>query len=407
VSKQNLKDQLNEILDLFLRPRRNKTPPPTYRAYCVEGDVPTEPAEGNDQELESALDRLLQSLPGVQGTVSRDRVREELLLRLRAVRDAGAKFTSDDANSFEQSLRGLPIEKFRVVRRIFGVDVSSTNTPLKIGDFSIAFGREIFAPFRDHPLVSLTLRSEDERQLFIECTVEAGDSRAAIELANKRFYRFELIFRVFIGLTLRRFEVGIMNYVGPQMRGQFVLSATGPVRQGSSWEGALQPYILGDSRFPMPTGAFARLFSLISRENNEFEKHVLRCAEWTGEALAESNAASALVKAAIALEVMFSANERGLISPSIMAQIAESCAFILGTETTSPIEVEHDVKRLYSVRSAVVHSGKDSVEEGDLHLLLSICRSTILLLLSKEEFAGIKTMAQLAAYFKSRKFFPL
>lgn len=120
--------------------------------------------------------------------------------------------------------------------------------------------------------------------------------------------------------------------------------------------------------------------------------------------MSDPNAASAFVKAAIALEVMFSANEKGVITPSIMAQIAESCAFLLGDEKTPPWDIEHEVKRLYGIRSAVVHSGKDSVEEGDLNSLISICRRVIDVLLSGNELLGIDSMNKLAEYFRRRKY---
>jgi Apea-like HEPN len=319
-------------------------------------------------------------------------------------RAAGVKFTGLDADAFEQALLGLPIQKLRVVRRLYGADASPDNTPVRMGPFIIDFGAAIFGPFKEHPLVSLTSRPEDAKHLFIECSVEARDGRLAIALADRLFHRFELIFRVFIGISPIPFEVGVLNYVGPQMRGQMVLSAEGPLRHGSSWEGALQPFILNDPRFPMPAGAFARLFSLISTDATDFEKHILRCAEWTGQAIAESNPASALVNAAIALEVLFSGQEKGVITPSIMAQIAESSAFLLGTGRDSRIQLEQEVKRLYGIRSAVVHSGKDSVNEEDLLSFIRICRSIVVLLLSESDFSHMTSMTQLATYLKRKRY---
>jgi hypothetical protein len=87
-----------------------------------------------------------------------------------------------------------------------------------------------------------------------------------------------------------------------------------------------------------------------------------------------------------------------------MAQIAEGCAFLLGNDETSSVKIERHVKHLYKVRSAVVHSGKDSVDEKDLDSFIHICRNLVLLLLSKEEFSKITNMSQLADYFKSRKY---
>jgi hypothetical protein len=87
-----------------------------------------------------------------------------------------------------------------------------------------------------------------------------------------------------------------------------------------------------------------------------------------------------------------------------MAQIAESCAFLLNNPKMKPWEVEKELKRLYGVRSAVVHSGKDSVEEEDLNSLLQICRQVVLTLLNNPEFAQIANMTQLADYFRRRKY---
>jgi hypothetical protein len=62
------------------------------------------------------------------------------------------------------------------------------------------------------------------------------------------------------------------------------------------------------------------------------------------------------------------------------------------------------VKRLYGIRSAVVHSGKDSVGVHDLNRLTHICRDIIIVLLSDAELIKIQNMASLSEYFRRRKF---
>lgn len=200
-------------------------------------------------------------------------------------------------------------------------------------------------------------------------------------------------------------NVGILNYKGAQIRDIFIYSEEGrPVRSGVSLQGAILPFILKDPRFPEPTPPITKLFELITRSNNDLEKHILRCAEWTGQAISEPNEAAALVKAAIALEVLFRTDEKSVITAGIMAQISESCAFLLGTENESPLEIEREVKRLYSVRSSVVHSGKDSVDSKDLEAFISICRRAVVRLLSDEEFIGINSASKLAEHFRSKKY---
>jgi hypothetical protein len=161
---------------------------------------------------------------------------------------------------------------------------------------------------------------------------------------------------------------------------------------------------MAHSLFCEPTPAHARLLRLISKAGTQFETHILRCAEWTGQAIADLNSASAFVKAAIALEVLFKADEKGVITSSIMAQIAESCAFLLAENPIRAFEIEAEIKHLYSIRSSIVHTGKDSVADRDLNTLIGVCRHVVDMLLSSEEFAEFENMGQLGSYFKSKKY---
>jgi hypothetical protein len=351
------------------------------------------------------VDEWLDLIPGAKGTLSRKKLLDELIPLVRTKVNNGENFTEDESDQLKRTISDSPLRQFRVLRRIYGVALRSGSAPVQMGDFLVHHGGWVPDQIREHPFFSAMQGREDAEESFIECRVQARDSDKAGDLADVLFYRFELLMRLLIGRRTRSFEVGILNYVGPQMRGRIVLLDDGaPVSLGSSWEGAMERIPINAPFFSNLSAAFARLFELISRKNNELQKHVVRCAEWTGQAMADPNAASALVKAAIALEVMFSANEKGVITPSIMAQIAESCAFLLGCPEASPLEIEREVRRLYGVRSAVVHSGKDSVEEEDLDSLIEICRKVIIVLLSDEELVRIENMVSLSDYFKRRKF---
>jgi Apea-like HEPN len=360
---------------------------------------------GGRDDFQNSVDELIGVLPNMTGTISRAFVTDDLISRIREKKLAAEPFSVEDADNFQRALCGLPLQKYRVLRPIYGVEMTHESAPIDFGDFRIDFGRRVLVSEGKSELLALVLKPEDEDKLFIQCNVVARDTETASELADGFFYRFELIFRFFIGARIEHIEVGILNHKGAQMRDRFVFSEEGHLAgHASAWRGAFQPFILGDSRFPIPAPPLSRLFELITRSNSDFEKHIIRCAEWTGQAIAEPNEAAALVKAAIALEVLFSANEKGVITPSIMAQISESCAYLLGGGSASSIDVEREVKRLYGVRSSVVHSGKDSVDSKDLNSFIGICRQVVILLLSSEELSGIDSMAKLADYFRGRKY---
>jgi hypothetical protein len=407
MATRRLLELLNKICDLFILGPPNESPIGPHRLYGADSENPIS-ASGNHSFLfNTCIKDLIELLPEVKGTISTEAIINELMPRIQRAKVAGIAFTLDDAESFALALSDLPILEFGVVRRIYGVEMSPESTSLPIGDFLIGYGRDIYRTASGRLVTSITqlLGEKYQDQIFIQCKVKARNAEQACELGDVFFRRFELIFCVFAGCGPERIEVGIMNYIGPQKREQIVMAENGRiVRTGGRWMGAIQPFLLKDPRFPMPTGPYARLFELITRDGSDFEKHVMRCAEWTGQAISELNPASALVKAAIALETMFSGIERGPIVPSVMAQIAECCAFVLFSDKTSPLEVEGEVKRLYGIRSKIVHSGSDSVDIRDLETFISLCRRVVFRLLSDKEFAQITTMSELTTYFKRKKY---
>jgi hypothetical protein len=404
VSKPTTLAQLNDIAELFI-----KGNPPTAgrvgsRIFGLGEEETVFVHRENVEVFDKAVGSLLDSLTRIKGTLSRGVFVDKLIPLIRERKLSGKEFTRHEAEEFERMICDLPLQKYRVIREIFGVMLTPGTMPLTMGDFQIGFGTDMFRSVRERPIVSQTMKPEDFEKLYIECSVDARDEDRALEIADVLFHRFELIFRVLIGRRTRYLEVGVLNYVGPQLRASFALVEDGRIFYGSGWQGALQPVPLNDPYFSLLPAPFPRLFELVSQQNNELEKHVVRCAEWTGEAIGDRNAATAFVKGAIALEVMFSASEKGIITPSIMAQIAESCALLLGHDEVHACKVEREVKRLYSIRSSVVHSGKDTVDETDLDSLVRVCGGVITALLSREEFIDIKNMSGLADYFKRRKY---
>jgi hypothetical protein len=405
MQKQALAGQLNRMAKLFHLGLPSADELAVCDVFDADLEYPLSLIGEARQQLQSSIDHLLNSLAPVKGTISREFVLRELIPLIREKKVTGEPFHPAEADEFKQKLCDLPLQRYRVLRPIHGVDVAPDSTPVELGDFKIDFGRRLLVSEGDSALLSSVMKPEQQRQLFIQCSVAARETGLASKLADELFYRFELIFRFLIGRRTDWVEVGIINHKGAKMLDQFIYSEDGsPVGPGSSWHGALQPFLLNDPRFPIPTPPLIRLFGLITRSNNDLEKHIVRCAEWTGQALGELNEAAALVKAAIALEVLFSTNEKGVITPSIMAQISESCAFLLGGEDMSPLEVEREVKRLYGIRSSVVHSGKDSVDPNDLDAFIRICRRVVVHLLSDVEFRQIDSVAKLSEHFRVKRY---
>jgi hypothetical protein len=394
--------RLNNILDLFVCGSHQN--PKATRTYGLDQDHPLQLEGMNSIRFDSAVEDLLNLIPDGKNTLSKEKVEKELIPEIQRKKMEKTNFTEADSDLFRQKLQNIPTERFRVWRPIYGIMLPEGGAPISMGDFRVYDANSFLTQIhRELPKNSPLHESKRLQGPHILIEVFAKDSTKALELADALFYRFELIMRFFIGRRTEQYEVGILNYSGPQMRDNILIGES-QVVEGAAWQGSLQLIPLADKFFTAPPAPFIKLLHMITKKSNQLETHILRCAEWTGQAMGDPNAASAFVKAATALEVMFSANEKGVITPSIMAQISESCAFLLGKSEESAKEIERDVKHLYGVRSAVVHSGKDSVPKDDLDTLIQICRDVVLTLLSGKEFEGKTSIESLAEHFKAKKY---
>jgi hypothetical protein len=403
-NEQMLASRLNGILDLFSVGWSANIMQGGTRSFCLNSEFPISLEGENCGRFDSALDEILILTPNLKATLS-DRAMIDLLIpEIQKKKKENSQFTGIESSALIQRVLATPVRSYRVLRNIFGVTLPQSGPPVQVGPFTIYDVKLHTAQITRGLLNPDSLfQFKKPAGLLIECLVEARDGEKALELADVLFYRFEMIIRFFIGRRTTAFEVGVLNYVGPQLRDSIAI-AGGQISGGSGWKGALNSIPIAEPFFSDPPVAFAKLLQLVVRTNNKFEEHIARCAEWTGQAMGDPNAASAFVKAAIALEVLFSANEKGAVTSSFMAQIADSCAFLLARSAANAVEIEREVKRLYGIRSAVVHSGADSVSVNDLSSLIRLAREAVITLLSGKEFEGIDSMAKLGEYFKSKKF---
>ncbi|QCC92438.1 hypothetical protein E7735_16470 [Enterobacter cloacae] len=129
-----------------------------------------------------------------------------------------------------------------------------------------------------------------------------------------------------------------------------------------------------------------------------------RGVEWLGEAYIEENKASAFIKVAVAMEALLKIDEKGIISSSIMSTIAEQCAFLLGEDVNDCIEIEEKVKKMYGIRSKIVHSGSNSVEEYLLEEFLEFNRRVIFKITELKVKLNLKNMKELQDIIKGKKY---
>ena len=355
-------------------------------------------------ELDELISELHQQESPIADTYSLERFREVVIARIRGWETSQSTLPLEEARAFREELLQVEVTEYRVLRDVMGLSFSKGQEPFRFGPFTI-YNREehhetAFRTGLELPSSGLELPKSD---FLIECRVSARDPQKAQERADRLFRTFELLMWVAIGRRNNNYLVGVVTYTKPRQADRWVISE-GHVVVGHAWEGPLLTIQLDDSYFSNLPPSFKRLFSLSGNRNNNLETKLLRSAEWLGQSLADKNEASAFVKAATALEVLFTQNEKGLVTSSIMAQISESCAHILGKDTADRLRIEKQVKDLYGVRSAVVHSGADQVSEKELNRFIQLGRSVLLTVLHDPRFSQVTSIEELANVLKTRKY---
>jgi len=137
---------------------------------------------------------------------------------------------------------------------------------------------------------------------------------------------------------------------------------------------------------------------------NKFQKRILLAIEWIGQSIRESLPQSAFLKAAIALEIIFTHNEKTIINASILSQISEGTALILGKSVDERLEIETEVKNLYGLRSAIVHSGNKDISRSDHLKILKVSRNVLTKLLTDEKLMSIDSVENLYKLLKQIKY---
>ncbi|MFJ3117414.1 hypothetical protein ACIPI6_12790 [Pseudomonas protegens] len=395
---------LNNALDCcFL----NRTHTSEWQTTRVNFGRDTLVITGEDgcRKFQKAIDQLLEG--GIGRKVSSDYLINDVYERVYKKLKASQRFDESDGRALREDIKSLPLKAVRVIRDVKGAAISNISGPLRLGEFTFYEWKRHLRAIKEtvdqQDGFSNTILDSASHDLVVECVVEASDDQKAEELAEQKFNKLEALIKFMIGVRGTDYEFGIVNYAGLRRNFSYIID-DGGVRLNIRSEGAIRDLMLDSDYFVNPRKSFARLINIDEGGASNLERKILRSVEWISQALSEVSSASSFVKTSIALEVLFSSNEKGVVSPSLMAKFSEGCAYILGESAKECIAIEKDIKYLYGVRSAVVHSGKSEVDREDLDRFIAYVRKVIMRLLDQEQYAGMGSIEQLNMFLLERKY---
>lgn len=289
-----------------------------------------------------------------------------------------------------QELRGFN-ERYQVIIPIGGIDFQRRGN-LKVGNIEIGLFRKKDFSFRKLLTLSpvRTYLNGLEGQLVGTIDV-AGEPLKAKEKALYEVARALKLLRLYV----RAFHVKSTE-VQIRILSQLMLGPGGPslvdypnkrILYSGELPAGIVPLTINKKNLEkMRRFGFNEISSLLRKELHDispFEREILLAINWYGTAVDMTDPVLKFLNYAIVLEVLLSKQEKDS-DRTITDKLAESVAFLLGKKYENRVKIKRNIKRLYGVRSSIVHGGKDFVEDRELRLIEYVALRLIILLLRKK-----------------------
>lgn len=316
----------------------------------------------------------------------------------------GGRPSDEEIFEFFSKLKSEKTLTFLVTRDIRGVRLSNENSsPLNLGPFSI-----FFYPSHKHFLSSdqrtCSFVREKETTYLLGVNVEAKNATRAIEKADELFEVFEKIVRFMVGPS-DRYDVKVLGSYGRYSQNAYVFVDGNPATSSHRWLGPMQDLPIDDKYFCNADLGYDLLWASVNNpSSSSLQARLITASQWIGEAYSERDRAGSFLKSAIALEVLFTANEKAIVNPSILSAISEAVACLLGEEVEDRSTIERKMKRYYGVRSAIAHAGKIDVDQTDLEEFSWLVRRSIIKVMSTPKLRTMGSIEKVHEHIKRLKY---
>ena len=126
----------------------------------------------------------------------------------------------------------------------------------------------------------------------------------------------------------------------------------------------------------------------------DVESRLLNAAIALGESAITNDKKNSIIYTCMSLEILFSYDEGSLFQKSIGDKLSDMFTFIVAKDKETRMATSKAVKKVYGLRSAIVHGGDKALNDLNLEINVLI-RAAINELINNEKFAKIKNIAQI------------
>lgn len=307
-------------------------------------------------------------------------------------------FTQENTKEIFIDLESAQPKKIKVMTPISGIRLEK-NASIQIGPFKISKSSEI-----KHQI--------DLKELFYISIVihETYDNDIAISKAEEAFQDFNRLIVFIAGNYDKSVKIKIglpvLNDIGNNFvyhdTSSYILENENNEIEEMSINNNHTLTIPIDNDFFVNNKNYNSLWDIYSQKNLKMDskKHlnmkerILNASIAIGESMKSHDIKNSIIHSCIAFETLFSFNEESLFQKSISDKLADTLVFIVSKDKESRIKTSSDIKKFYSLRSALVHGASKNLnnEYMSVNILLS---AAINALLNNKRFQDIERIDEL------------
>lgn len=145
------------------------------------------------------------------------------------------------------------------------------------------------------------------------------------------------------------------------------------------------------------------LINLLAATDSLSQK-IKQSIRWLGKSIMAKKLEDKTLQAAISLECLLSKNTKSPLQPSLTVSLAETLAFLIGTDKEDRIRKFNFLKQMYETRSAIVHSGTAELTSDGYFYLYKELKNGIFTILDLIRQNNWKSINDIYDYVENLKF---
>jgi hypothetical protein len=314
------------------------------------------------------------------------------------------EITNEIIQNMLKEILNQPISNYLIIKGIYGVKLNNNKDKFTLGPFDIYYQptyKKILE--KKYPPPFDFLWHNWQYDYLVTINIKARGEEKANELADNLLYQLELFIYFAIGHRKKDFYINIISKVTYKHDSYLIFDEE---NLGVNFSNDFVDIVPLDDKYFMDSdiGNNKIWELLIIKTKTDIQKRIITSIEWIGKANSEVNNKNRFIFYIFAIESMLTFQEKTFITPAIAYSISESAAMILGNNYEDRIITEKNVRKIYSIRSAIAHGAEKEVSDNELNLAMNISRNIVIQFLTNTELTEIKNIDQFIDYLKKKKY---